>query len=150
MDYNNSPNFGEQWKKTLSPDFNSIFGESYRANDVYYRAKAKNVHGYESAWTAWTGIHRYNGRPSIPQYPAVDGKNDLLYDTITFSWQASTDPDGDSLYYQLYLTARDANGSILKMISLVIKLLIHLLIMIYLVSQIKHLLYLKLKHQMEE
>lgn len=68
MDYNNSPNFGEQWKKTLSPDFNSIFGESYRANDVYYRAKAKNVHGYESAWTAWTGIHRYNGRPSIPQY----------------------------------------------------------------------------------
>lgn len=38
----------------------------------------------------------------------------MLYDTITFSWQASTDPDGDSLYYQLYLTARDANGSILK------------------------------------
>lgn len=114
MDYNNSPDFGEQWKKTLIPDFNSIFGESYRANDVYYRAKAKNVHGYESSWTAWTGIHRYNGRPTVPQYPAVDGKNDLLYDVITFSWQASTDPDGDSLYYQLYLTAKNANGSILK------------------------------------
>src|SRR5699024_10896161 len=90
------------------------FGESYRANDVYYRAKAKNVHGYESNWTAWTGIHRYNGRPTVPQYPIVDGKNDLLYDAITFSWQASTDPDGDSLYYQLYLFTKNANSSIFK------------------------------------
>lgn len=114
MDYANSPDFGEQWKKTLTPDFNSLFGESYRANDVVYRAKSKNVHNYESAWTNWIGTHRYNGRPTIPQYPAVDGVNDLLYDKIKFTWQASTDPDKDSIFYQLYLIAKDSKGSVLK------------------------------------
>lgn len=114
MDYNNSPTFGEQWRKTLSPDFNSIFGESYRANDVYYRAKAKNIHNYESNWTAWTGVHRYNGRPTVPKNPKATGKNGLMYDRVILSWNASSDPDGDSLYYQLYITATDRNGNIVK------------------------------------
>lgn len=114
MDYNNSPDFGDKWKKTLYPDFNSLFGESYRANDVYYRAKAKNTSGYESAWTSWIGTQRYNGRPSVPQNPSVTGKNGLYYDTVTFSWNKSTDPDGDSLYYQLYLVARNSSGTLLK------------------------------------
>ena len=114
MNYSNSPTFGEQWRKTLSPDFNSIFGESYRGNDVYYRAKAKNVHGYESSWTDWKGIHRYNGRPSVPQYPTVQGRNNIICDKVTFSWEASSDPDRDSVYYQLHLVAEDSNGKLLK------------------------------------
>lgn len=114
MTYANSPDFGDQWKKTLSPDFNSLFGESYRANDVYYRAKAKNVHGYESAWTGWTGVHRYNGRPTVPQNPKAVGKDGLIYNRVVLSWNASTDPDGDSLYYQLHIVARDIKGNQLK------------------------------------
>lgn len=114
MDYSNSPEFGHDWKKTLNPDFNSIFGTSYRANDVYYRAKAKNKAGYESGWTSWIGVNRYNGIPTVPQNPKAVGKNGLMYDRVMLSWDASTDPDGDTVYYQLYIVAKDRNGNQVK------------------------------------
>lgn len=114
MTYDNSAEFKDKAVKTLNPDFNSLFGESYRANDVYYRAKAKNVHNYESSWTDWKGVHRYNGRPTIPQNVQYEGKDGLIYERVILSWNASSDPDGDNLYYQLYITAKDKNGSIVK------------------------------------
>ena len=114
MTYSNSPEFGHDWKKTLNPDFNSIFGESYRANDVYYRAKAKNKAGYESAWTGWIGTNRYNGRPSIPTGLKIQGKDGLIYKSVTFSWNKSTDPDGDSVVYDVWLRAINSNGTWVK------------------------------------
>lgn len=112
--YSTSPEYGHDWKKTYTPDFNSIFGSSYRANDVYYRAKAKNKAGYESAWTGWIGTNRYNGIPSIPTGLKVQGKNGLIYDTATFSWNKSTDPDGDSVVYDIWLRAITPNGTTVK------------------------------------
>lgn len=114
MNYNNSPEFGHEWKKTLKPDFNSIFGESYRANDVYYRAKAKNKAGYESAWSAWSGVNRYNGIPSVPTNLKVDGTNGLIYNNAIISWNKSTDPDGDAVVYDIWLRAESSSGQTLK------------------------------------
>lgn len=114
MTYSNSPEFGHDWKKTLWPDFNVIFGEGYRANDVYYRAKAKNKAGYESNWTSWIGINRYNGRPSVPTGLKIQGKNGLIYDSVTFSWDKASDPDGDSVVYDIWLRAIKPNGTWVK------------------------------------
>ena len=114
MTYNDSPEFGHDWKKTLTPDFNKIFGESYRANDVYYRAKAKNKAGYESAWTGWVGVNRYNGIPSVPTKLKVTGVNGLLYTTAKASWNKSTDPDGDAVVYDIWLKATSPSGTVTK------------------------------------
>lgn len=112
--YSNSPEYGHDWKKTYTPDFNSIFGSSYRANDVYYRAKAKNKAGYESAWTGWVGVNRYNGIPSIPTNLQISGVNGLLYTTAKASWNKSTDPDGDTVVYDIWLKAISPNGTVTK------------------------------------
>lgn len=101
--YNSSGHFsnGSSWKYKI--DFNHWFGEAYRGNDVYYEAWAKNDYGKESAGTGRKGIHRYNGRPSIPNGLSVKGKNNLIYDSVNMKWNASSDPDGDSLVYDLWL-----------------------------------------------
>ena len=112
--YSDSPEYGHDWKKTYTPDFNSIFGSSYRANDVYYRAKAKNKAGYESAWTGWVGVNRYNGIPSIPTNLQISGVNGLLYTTAKASWNKSTDPDGDTVVYDIWLKAISPNGTVTK------------------------------------
>lgn len=111
MSYSNSPVFGEKWKKTLSVDFNSLYGSSYRGKDVYYRAKAKNKHGYESSWSDWKGVQRYNAIPTTPTNIRLTGDN---YNNLKITWNAASDADNDSLTYDIWLTVKDKNGTTLK------------------------------------
>lgn len=111
MTYSNSPVFGEKWKKTLSVDFNSLFGDTCRGKDVYYRAKAKNKSGYESSWSNWIGVQRYNAIPTIPTNIRLTGDS---YNNLNISWNASSDADRDSLTYDIWLIAKNKYGTILK------------------------------------
>ena len=89
--------------KTYNVNFDEMFGESYEGNDVTYEAWAMNSHEKVSKSTGIKGGHRYNGRPSIPNGLFITGKNDIIYNNITFNWNSSKDPDNDSISYDLWL-----------------------------------------------
>lgn len=112
LTYDTSATFSNGNTKEFNVDFLQVFGESYRGNDIQYEAWARNSHNKESAGTGRKGGHRFNGRPSIPNGLFVKGHNkNIIYDDITFSWNASTDPEKDSLTYDLHLTAIGEGGT---------------------------------------
>lgn len=112
LTYDNSPIFANGNTKEFNINFVETFGENYRGNDIQYEAWAKNSHDKQSAGTGKKGGHRFNGRPSIPNGLFVKGHNkNVIYDDITFSWNASTDPEKDSLTYDLHLTTISAGGT---------------------------------------
>lgn len=112
--YASSGTFSNGGSWTYTVNFDDWFGHAYEGNDVTYQAWAKNSYDKESPGTGIKGGHRYNGRPSIPNGLFVSGKNDILYNTITFKWNPSTDPDGDSVSYDLWLRVIGPNGNKLK------------------------------------
>lgn len=115
LTYDNSSVFANGNTKEFNINFVETFGENYRGNDIQYEAWAKNSHDKQSAGTGRKGGHRFNGRPSIPNGLFVQGHNkDIIYDNILFSWNASNDPEKDSLSYDLHLTVVNNNGVKLK------------------------------------
>lgn len=114
MNYDQSQTFSNGNSKTFNVNFVDLFGESYRGSDITYEAWAKNSHNKESARTGKKGGHRFNGRPSVPGGLYVSGRNDIIYDKITFKWNQCTDPDGDTVVYDLWLKAIRKDGSIIR------------------------------------
>ena len=114
MTYSNSTHFSNGVQKDITVDFVKLFGENYRGNDIKYEAWAQNDYKKESKSTGKKGGHRFNGRPSIPTGLFVKGEEDIIYNNVIFSWNASTDPDKDSLTYDIHLTANSENGTKIK------------------------------------
>lgn len=114
MTYSNSTHFSNGTQKDITVDFMKLFGENYRGNDIKYEAWAQNDYKKESKSTGKKGGHRFNGRPSIPTGLFVKGEEDIIYNNVIFSWNASTDPDKDSLTYDIHLTANSENGTKIK------------------------------------
>lgn len=113
-DFYVSGHFNNGGSYTYTVDFNRAFGESYRANDVYYEAWTKNDYGYISPSTGRKGIQRYNGRPSVPTGLTVyGGDNNLIYNRVNFKWNKSSDPDGDAVVYDLWLKVTNPAGNVL-------------------------------------
>ena len=70
----------------------------------YWKVVAKDGNGGETSSAVFTfSTARENSLPSKPVslYP-TDGATDVLKD-VTLSWQASTDPDGDPVTYNVYV-----------------------------------------------
>lgn len=114
MTYSNSTHFSNGVQKDITVDFMKLFGENYRGNDIKYEAWAQNDYKKESKSTGKKGGHRFNGRPSIPTGLFVKGEEDIIYNNVIFSWNASTDPDKDSLTYDIHLIANSENGTKIK------------------------------------
>lgn len=113
-DFNSSGTFPNGGSWTYNIDFNRYFGEDYRANDIYYQAWTRNSYNYVSDGTGIKGVHRYNGRPSIPNDLKVEGLNGLIYNSVILSWNKATDPDNDTVVYDIWVRAIDLNGRVLK------------------------------------
>lgn len=105
---------GHNGSWTYTSDFDKLFGREYEGNDIVYEAWAKNSFDKISPSSGKKGGHRYNGRPTIPVGLYVSGKDDLIYNKITFSWNECTDPDGDFVVYDLWLKAINPNGTIIR------------------------------------
>lgn len=114
QDYDKSRTFKNNESYTYTIDFVKTFGEQYRANDITYEAWAKNTHNYESAGTGKKGTHRFNGRPTVPKNLKIEGTNGLIYNAVKLSWDKSTDPDNDTVVYDIWVKAIDLNGKVLK------------------------------------
>lgn len=99
---------GQSWDYDI--DFDAYFGREHEGHDVYYQAWAKNAYGKESPGTGLVGGHRYNGRPTTPQNLSVSGKRNIIYNDLTFTWDASSDPDEDSVSYEVWIKTIDADG----------------------------------------
>ena len=97
--------FNNNTSKTFTINFNNAFGESYRGKDVYYFARAKNNYGSQSTLVS-AGPQRYNARPTTPTNPRAS----ISGNTLSMSWSASSDLDGDSISYCVYPFAY-VNGS---------------------------------------
>lgn len=112
--YNSSGTFhnGGWWKYTIN--FDNWFGQSYEGNDVYYEAWARNSYGKESPGTGRVGIQRYNGRPTVPYNLSVNGRNNIIYNDLTFNWNDSTDPDNDSISYDIWIKTTSPDGYIIR------------------------------------
>lgn len=121
MTYSNSTHFSNGVQKDITVDFMKLFGESYRGNDIKYEAWAQNDYKKESKSTGKKGGHRFNGRPSIPTGLFVKGEKDIIYNNVIFSWNASTDPDKDSLTYDIHLIANSENGTKIKDLTIATK-----------------------------
>lgn len=113
-DFHISGHFGNGASYTYTIDFNKLFGESYRASDVYYEAWTKNDYGYISPSTGRKGVQRYNGRPDIPTGLRVEGDNGLIYNAVNFIWNKSSDPDGDYVVYDLWIKATHPDRGVIK------------------------------------
>lgn len=113
-DFHVSGEFPNGGSYTYTIDFNRHFGEAYRANDVYYEAWSKNSYGYISPSTGRKGVHRYNGRPSVPTGLKVEGDNGLIYNAVNFIWNKSSDPDGDYIVYDLWVQAYHPDRGVIR------------------------------------
>lgn len=122
MTYSNSPYFSDGVQRDFNVDFVKLFGEQYRGNDIKYEVWAQNDYKKESKSTGRKGGHRFNGRPSIPTGLFVKGEKDIIYNNVIFSWNASTDPDNDSLTYDLHLIANTQGGTKIKDITIATKI----------------------------
>ena len=103
---------GQSWDYNI--DFDAYFGTANEGHDVFYQAWAKNAYGKESPGTGLIGGHRYNGRPTVPTGFKVKGENGLIYKNITFQWDKASDPDGDTVCYDIWLKVKDSDGRVLK------------------------------------
>lgn len=103
---------GGYWKYNINFDY--WFGHEYEGNDVYYEAWAKNEYGKESPGTGRVGVQRYNGRPSIPTGLTVKGKNNIIYNDLTFNWNKSIDPDNDSVSYDIWIKTTSLTGYVIR------------------------------------
>lgn len=72
-----------------------------RGDTVEFRSKAVNEAGQESGWT-YSSIAKRNKLPVAATN--ILPNSAYLLDVINFSWIASTDPDGHSITYYLYLS----------------------------------------------
>lgn len=112
--FETSSSYKNGGSKTYSIDFYKVFGESYEGNDVTYEAWVKNNYNKISPSTGKKGGHRFNGKPSIPNGLFVEGQDGIIYNNITFSWNASNDPDQDSVIYYPYLKTINKDGIIIR------------------------------------
>lgn len=112
--YDSSGTFASGSSWTYNVDFNHYFGESYRARDVYYEGWTKNLLGYESPSTGRKGVHRYNGRPYVPTGLRIESPDGIIYNKITFKWDPASDPDEDSVVYDLWVRLTTKDGQVLK------------------------------------
>ena len=103
--WDSSPEYYNDWKKTYTINFNTAFGESCRGKDVKYFARAKNNYGSQSSQVT-AGPQRYNARPTTP----TSAKASISGNTLTMSWNKSTDSDNDAISYCIYPYAY-INGS---------------------------------------
>lgn len=95
-------------------------GENGRGSDIKYYAWAKAPGGYlsnnqlnpyEIPSHLWVGVHRFNGRPSVPNGLRVIGRDNIYYDKTTFTWNAASDPDYDTIVYDVLIKAIHPNGT---------------------------------------
>lgn len=95
-------------------------GEAGRGSDIKYYAWAKTSGGHLSnnqtnpnniGASHWVGVHRFNGRPSIPAGLRVTGRDNIYYDNTTIHWNKSTDPDGDSITYDIWIKVVTPQGT---------------------------------------
>ena len=112
--YSNSGTFypGQSWDYNI--DFDAYFGREHEGHDVFYQAWARNSYGKESNGTGLIGGHRYNGRPTVPTGFKVKGENGLIYKKIIFEWDKASDPDGDTVCYDIWLRVKDVYGNTLQ------------------------------------
>ena len=103
--WDTSPEYYNDWKKTYTINFTTAFGEDCRGKDVKYYARAKNNYGSQSEQVS-AGPQRYNARPTTP----TGAVTSLSGSTLTMSWNASSDSDGDAISYCVYPYAY-LNGS---------------------------------------
>lgn len=115
VEHNNSKRFYVDFVKHCG-------GESARGSDIKYYAWAKNSAGLLSntqtdpnkvSANNWVGVHRFNGRPTVPTGIKVTGRDNVYYDKTTFSWNPSTDPDNDAITYDVWIRVTTPNGEIL-------------------------------------
>lgn len=115
INHSNSGSLSNNGSKTFTIDFNKHFGEAYRGKDVYYEAWSKNSLGYTSKTSSGVkGVHRYNGRPAIPTGLRIEGENGLIYNKVNFHWNKASDPDGDTVVYDVWVRTITPQGSVLK------------------------------------
>ncbi len=71
--------------------------------DYQVKAKAKDEFGAESGWsTPVLYVHMANRAPDMPSNPNPENYDDWIDINADLSWECS-DPDGDSLCYDIYL-----------------------------------------------
>lgn len=115
LNFNNSWTFYNGQSRTIDVNFYNAFGEAYRGNNVYYEAWSMNNLGYQSkSSTGWVGVQRYNGRPSIPTGLRIESDNGIIYNKIRFAWNKASDPDNDTVVYDLWIRLTTKEGQILK------------------------------------
>ena len=102
----------ESWTYTVN--FDNAFGTQYRGNDVYYEGWVRNEYGKESPGTGRKGVQRYNAPPTTPTGLEISSKNNIIYDEFTLTWTPSTDPDGDSITYEVWVRTTDEFGNRFK------------------------------------
>lgn len=115
LEHNTSKKFNVDFIKTCG-------GESARGSDIKYYAWAKSSAGLISnsqtdpnkiSAPQWVGVHRFNGRPTIPSGLKVIGRDNVYYDKTTFSWNPSTDPDNDAIKYEVWIRVTTPNNEVL-------------------------------------
>lgn len=115
VSYSNSGSIASGASKTFTIDFNKCFGESYRGNDIKYEAWSKNSLGYVSKTSSGIkGVHRYNGRPTVPTGLRIEGDSGIIYNKVNFYWNAATDPDKDTVVYDVWVRFTTKEGKVLK------------------------------------
>lgn len=77
-----------------------------RGDSVQFRVKAVNEAGQSSAWTTSNSVKR-NRLPSAATN--IKPTDTYLLNVITFQWDASIDPDGHAINYELYISKNEGN-----------------------------------------
>lgn len=85
-----------------------------RGDSVQFRIKAVNEVGQESSWSTIVATKR-NRLPTVATNILPTTR--YLLEIIDFSWTASTDPDGHSVVYNLYLSKNNGAYSSLGTVS---------------------------------
>lgn len=93
---------GGSWASVTSTTSKSVSTSIPNTGTYYHRVRAKNTAGQYSDWKTSTGtyITAQNQPPTTPPSITVP-QTALPGQTITIEWGASTDPDGDSIHYEL-------------------------------------------------
>lgn len=83
---------------SLYLDFNTIY---------YWQIIAWDEHGDSTTGPKWSFTTRDNDPPNTPSDPdPEDGATDVDINNVDLSWNCN-DPDGDTLYYDVYFEAND-------------------------------------------
>ena len=82
----------------------------------YWRVEVKDGFGNYAYSTTWSFKTKKNLAPSTPKNPNPADGSSLPLGKITFSWYA-TDPDGDQLSYELYISNVGDFSSVLKQVT---------------------------------